>query len=167
MSDAWPQASLGNIRRLRVLAAAFPGMSVRERSFAAPFDLVWNYFSDLERSIPAFDETVSALRIVSQNDSRLVARASNPWLPFESTLDVDLDPGWCLMTARPRYYVVAFAAEPDGDHTRFAHAEACSVIGPVAFRRPIQIVLYGLNKWVGRHVERDLDGLQADLGLND
>lgn len=165
MSDAWPQASLGNIRRLRVLAVAFPGMIVRERRFAAPFDRVWNYFSDLERSIPAFDETVRAFRIVSHDDTRLVACARNPWLPIDSTLDVDLEPGWCLMTARPRYYVVAFAAEAAGDHTLFAHAEACSVVGSQVIRRPIQAVLSGVNRRLGRHVDKDLDRLEANLGL--
>jgi hypothetical protein len=165
MTDPWPQARLGNVGRLRALAAGFPGSAYAERVIPASFDEVWGYFSDMERSVPSFDETVTEFRIVSRTAAGLTARARGPGLPIRFTLDVDLERGWCLMTARPVYYLVAFAAEPSGDQTRFAHAEACNVCGPKLVRDAARPFLKMARRWIAGHVERDIDGLEAALGM--
>ena len=51
----WPEARLDRVRQLRVLGAALPGVAVVERVLDAPFDEVWSFLSDLERSVPMFD----------------------------------------------------------------------------------------------------------------
>ncbi|HEX3795631.1 MAG TPA: hypothetical protein VHV57_14150 [Acidimicrobiales bacterium] len=165
MSELWPQANVGNVGRLRALAAGFPGSAYTERHIPVPFEQVWDYFSDMERSVPSFDETVAEFHITNRDDNRLTAKVRGPFLPIRFTLDVDLDVGWCLMTARPAYYLVMFAAEPSGDHTRFAHAEACNLPGPTVLRRPIQPLFRLARRWLVGHVERDVDGLELALGL--
>ena len=51
------------VRQLRVLGAALPGVAVVERVLDAPFDEVWSFLSDLERSVPMFDHLVGSLRV--------------------------------------------------------------------------------------------------------
>jgi hypothetical protein len=165
MSETWPQAGLGNVGRLRALAAGFRGAAYAERVLPLPFTRVWDYFSDMERSIPSLDRTVAEFRILTRDGARLTARTRSPWLPLRFTLDVDLDPGWCLMTARPVYYLVAFAAQPQGEDTLFAHAEAANVPGPEPLRRPLRPLLGLSARWLARHVGHDIDGLEAALGL--
>jgi ABC-type transport system involved in cytochrome c biogenesis ATPase subunit len=77
--------------------------------------------------------------------------------------DVDLEGGWCLMTARPAYYLVAFAAEPFGDETRFAHAEACNVPGPKLLQHATLPFLVLARRWIAGHIGRDIDGLESAL----
>lgn len=163
MSDAWPEARLGNVARLRALAAGFPGSAYTESVIAVSFDEVWAYFSDMERSVPSFDETVAELRIVDRTASGFTARVRGPRLPLRFTLDVDLESGWCLMTARPAYYLVAFAAEPFGEHTTFAHAEACNVPGPRLLRHVARPVLALARRLIAGHIARDLDRLERAL----
>lgn len=161
MSAGWPGAALDNVGRLRALAAGYPGAAYRERRIAAPFERVWGYFADMERSVPDFDETVAALTILERTPAGFTARVRGRGLPLGVTFDVDLDPGWCLMTARPAWYLVAFAAVAEGEHTRFAHAEAAIVGGPRPLRRATGPALALAGRWLGRHVERDLDGIEA------
>jgi hypothetical protein len=167
MIDNWPQARLGSAGRLRALAAAFPGAAVTERVIPASFDQVWDYFADMERSVPSFDETVREFRVVARQGTRLVARVKGPLLPLRYTLDVDLDRGWCLMTARPAWYIVAFAAEPSGSQTLFAHAEACNIAGPPDVRRAGAPLLSATRKWLVGHVSRDIDGIERAMGLRE
>jgi hypothetical protein len=165
MTDQWPTAGLGNVGRLRALTAAFKASAIVERTIPVSFDRVWEYFSDMERSVPSFDETVAEFRITERAGTRLTARVRGPILPISFTLDIDLERGWCLMTARPVYYLVAFAAEPVGDHTLFAHAEACNIPGPQALRRIGSPILTPVTRWLTGHVTRDVDGLERELGI--
>jgi hypothetical protein len=158
----WPTARLDGIARLRVLVAGLPGVALRERTIDAPFERVWAFVSDFERSVPAFDADVASLQIRSRQGDRLniVARASwrALWLPMR--FDVHLESGWCLMVSRPRLYVVAMAAEPDGDRTRFGHLEG--IVGDRRYLRPLLALSRARHR---RHVLHDLDGIERELGL--
>ena len=59
----WPVAGLDAIGRLRVIEAAVPAAAAAETVIDAPFDRVWAYVSDMERSIAEFDSLVSRVRI--------------------------------------------------------------------------------------------------------
>jgi hypothetical protein len=148
-----------------VLAAGLPGGVLDERTMAAPFDRVWGFFSDMEQSLPRFDRAVGEFRIVERDGSRLVARARTPRLRFPIKFDVDLESGWCLMTARPSAYVVGFAAIPEGDRTRFAHLEAYSVPAPPLLGTVIRPLLVASRRSLAAHVTHDVDGIERALGL--
>lgn len=158
-------AQLDPVGRLRVLAAGLPAAVLDERTMAAPFDKVWGFFSDMEQSLPRFDQAVGEFEIVERDGSRLVARARTPRLRVPLTLDVDLEPGWCLMTARPSAYVVGFAAVPEGDQTRFAHLEAYSVPVPPLLGTVIRPLLVASRRSLAGHVAHDMDGIERALGL--
>ena len=157
-----PVASLERIARLRVLAAALPGVDVQERTIDAPFDVVWSWVADLERSVPRFDADVAKLRVLERRgpagDERLRIRAAGPakllWLPW--TFDVDLQPGWCWMVSKPQTYLVGMAAEPFGDQTRFAHLEGIGFAGPRLLQQ-VARPLYSLSRWRHtKHLPHDL-----------
>jgi hypothetical protein len=162
---SWPVAHLDPVARLRILAAGLPGAAVDERILDAPFQQVWDFFSDMETSLPLIDQAVGSFEIVSRTGSRLVARARTPRLHLPMTLDVDLEPGWCWMTARPHAYVVGFAAQPDEGHTRFAHLEAYNVAGPPRLRRLARPLLVAGRRHLAKHVGGDVDGIERALGL--
>ncbi|MGI8721844.1 MAG: hypothetical protein ACR2JG_06410 [Geodermatophilaceae bacterium] len=48
----WPVAAFDPVRRLRVIAAATPGASIREVVVGAPVEEVWAVAADLERELP-------------------------------------------------------------------------------------------------------------------
>ncbi len=154
--DPWPIARLDPIARLRVLAAGLPGVAVEERSIAAPFPFVWDFISDLERSVPSFDSSVGSIRVLERRGATLRIRAVSTWrlafLPLR--FDVRLEPGWCWMVSRPQFYVVGMAAVADGDGTRFAHLEG------LALRRVPPPLLRPLVPKHRRHVRSDLGGIE-------
>jgi hypothetical protein len=163
----WPTATLSDIARLRVLAEGMRGLIVHERRIAAPFDSVWSFVTDLEHSVPIWDRDVASVRIVHHDGQHLDIRARGTWrvggLPLR--FDVELQPGWCWMVSRPQFYVVAMAAEPDGDGTRFAHLEGVALRHP-PWLAPAARPLLGLSRWRHRrHVPRDVDGIERALGL--
>jgi hypothetical protein len=164
-NDVWPLAQLDRVQRLRVLAASLPGASMHERIVPAPFDQVWNFFSDMERSLPSFDQAVGEFRIVERDGTRLVARARSPRLRVPFTFDIDLEPGWCLMTARPGIYVVGFAAQPDNGQTRFGHVESYNLGGPGWIRAAIRPLLALTKSRQHSHVVADVDGIEAALDV--
>ena len=163
MSDhgSWPEAELGRIARLRLLAAGLPGVVLVERRIEVPFERFWPVLADLERSVPAFDHAVSELRIVGERGGRLDVRSRFPVIGIWSRFDVDLDDGWCWMVTRPRAYVVGMAAEPTADGaTSYAHLEGLAPalprwLAPVA--RPL-LVLSRLRH--RRHTRHDVDGIE-------
>ena len=132
-NSSWPTAKLDPISRLHVLAGGLPGTVVHERTIDAPFDHVWSFVEDLQRSVPSFERTVARLTIVHHDGNHLKTRGRGTWrggfLPLG--FDVDLEPGWCLMVSRPRFYVVGMAAEPDGERTRWGQLEGLSTRGRV------------------------------------
>ena len=149
--DRWPIAPLGNITRAHVLAAAMPGTWIEERVIAAPFDDVWRYVSDFERSVPEFEGDVSAVRITRREGNRLRLRANASWkfLWLPIWLDVAVHRGWCLMRSLPQAYVIVMAAEPAGPRsTRLAVVEGIVVPSrAVAAMRPALV----LSRWRHRH----------------
>jgi hypothetical protein len=157
-SERWPRAELGNIARLRVLAAGLPGTALGEQTIDADFDRVWNWIADLERSVPTFDPDVSSLRIIERHDQtrlRVRTRSTFRGLFLPLRFDVELEHGWCWMVSQPHLYVVGMAAEPDSDRTRWAHLEGFTVSVPSALRP-----LLTATRWRHRrHVQHDIDGI--------
>jgi hypothetical protein len=166
-APGWPDAGLDRIARLRVLAAGLPGAAVVEARLDAPFDRVWGWVSDLERSVPSFDAGVRSLRVVRREPAgdgerlRIRSTAAALWLPV--TFDVDLAPGWCWMASRPQAYVVGMAAEPDGDGTRYAHLEAVAFAAPRAVRPLLAPLLAASRARHRRHVSRDVAGIRRGV----
>lgn len=166
VDDRWPSASLDRVARTHALAAAMPGTWVEQRVIAGPFDEVWSYLADLERSVPEFESDVSALRITRRDGTRLRLRAKASWklgwMPV--WFDVDLDRGWCLMTSRPQAYVIVMAAEPAGDGlTKLAHLEGIAIGAPTWVARLLRPAL-AISRWRHRHhVPRDVAGMERGL----
>jgi hypothetical protein len=124
----WPQARLDALGRLRLVESALPGVAAAEAVIDAPFERVWSYVADLERSVPEFDVLVRRVRI----DSRAPAPGGGEridlttWataLPLPLAFDVHMEEGLCLMRASARAYFVGMAAVPEGSGTRFRHTE--------------------------------------------
>lgn len=162
-ADAWPRAELSPIARLRTLAAALPSSVLVERTIPDDFDAVWGYFADMEQSLPSFDQAVGRFTITERTGTRLVARTRSPRLRIPFTFDVDLEPGWCWMTARSRVYAVGFAAEREGDQTRFAHLEAYTPPGPSWVRAILHRMLRYRHRALDHHVRADIDGLERAI----
>lgn len=153
----WPIAELSPTGRARALAAGLPGAVLQEGVIDAPFADVWGFISDLERSVPTFDDVVGRLSITSREGTRLRVHTRASWrmagLPLD--FDVDLEEGWCWMVARPRIYVVAMAAEPDPDdagRTRYAHLEGITI-------RP-RLLARATRVRSRRHVASDVAGIE-------
>lgn len=159
----WPAPTLDRLARMRVLGTALPGVAMSERTLDVPFDDVWAFVSDIERSVPSFDRDVWRLRVLRRSrprsDEMLRIRAWPSPLPFA----VDLREGWCLMHSR--IYVVGMAAEPvnGGSATRFLHLEGIPATGPRWLQRVLAPVLGLFRRRHLRHVVHDLDGIERCL----
>jgi len=156
--STWPAARLDPVARLRVLAEGVDTAVLVERDMSVPFDRLWSYVADLERSVPEFDETVTRLKVRGRapradGGEQLVALATTLHavaLPF----DVRLESGFCWMVQRQRLYVVGMAASPlDDTHVRYAHLEGVPRRGAGITRR-----------WLRRHVRHDVEGIARALG---
>lgn len=160
LDERWLGVTLDPLMRLRVLAATLPGVALEERTLAAPFDDVWAFIADLERSVPAFDPLVRSIRIRERSPSgqHLKLRAWPSPFPFR----VELTEGLCLM--RSAFYMVAMAAEPlDHQTTRFGHLEGIPTAGPrllQALERPVVRRFRSVHQ---RSVRRDLEGIERCL----
>jgi hypothetical protein len=154
MTD-WPTAQLDPIRQLRVLAAVLPGVGLVERVLDSPYERVWAFLADLERSVPAFDPMVRSLRVLARDGEHLTVATRMPHLPIPLRFQVELRDGWCLMRSRP--YVVGMAAVPiPGGRTHYAHLEGLPV------RRPP--LLQPLRPLFRRVVTGDINGIARALG---
>jgi hypothetical protein len=161
----WPTVELDRVDQLRVLSRALPGVAFVERVIAAPFAVVWGFVADLPNSVPQFDRDVASIRIVERDDDRLKVVSRPPYLPFGVRLDAELRDGWCWMVARPQLYVVGMAAEPVGEHTRFAMLEGMSFASPAGLRRALSPIS-AISRWRHlRHLPHDVDGIERALGL--
>jgi hypothetical protein len=150
----WPVAQLDPIMRLRAVAAAYPSAGVAETVVALPFDDAWAWLMDLERSVPTFDTEVIHVRIHERDGDRLRLTARNRRVPFGIPFDVTIEPGFCIMRARSRAFLVVMAAMPTDDgRTRFAHAEALPL--------PRLRWLHGRFQ---RMVEADVRGVERTIG---
>jgi hypothetical protein len=117
MNQDWPVADLDPVRRMRVLAAATPGVGYVERLIPGPFDTVWAAASDLEHELPRMITDLRSFEITSAEGERLTARAHGR-LGQRAQFDVVLRPGWCVMQSR--FIIGGMAAVPEGQATRFA-----------------------------------------------
>jgi hypothetical protein len=131
----WPQGRLDAIARLRVVETAVRGLGTAERIIAAPYAEVWDFVSDLERAVPAFDSLVRTLRIRDREPlpgggERLDVLSWSTGSPVALPFDVHLEDGLCLMRARGRLFFVGMAAAPEGPgRTRFRHVEGVPLPG--------------------------------------
>jgi hypothetical protein len=119
---SWPTAELDPVRRLRVLAGAVGSVALVEQQIDAPFERVWSFIADLERSVPAFDFSVRSVEL-RQGPRGLRAVATTAGVSRRTVFDVELTEGFCWMQSP--WYVVGMAAapDPDGPTTRYAHLE--------------------------------------------
>ena len=156
--DDWPAVELGNVRRMRVLRAVVPNARMAESIVDAPFDRVWGWFSDLERSVPAFDGQVRRLQIRGREGDRVrMVSWQGPGGVLPMPFDVLLErTGWCLMTSPARLYVVGVCADPVGDdRTHVGVLEAVP-------RRVGRVAMAG----IGRHVRGDVQRIGRVLAVN-
>jgi len=117
MTQNWPVADLDPVRRMRVLAAATPGVAYAEKIIPAQFQTVWEAASDLEHELPRMITDLRSFEITSTRGERLTARARGR-LGQHARFDVVLRPGWCVMQSR--FIIGGMAATPEGQATRFA-----------------------------------------------
>ena len=155
MTATWPEARLDPVRRLHVVAAGLPNAGVGEVVLDRPYDEVWSWMMDLERSVPTFDAVVRRLRVRGTTaDGRLSLTAWQRGNPLPMPFVATVEDGWCLMQARARAFVVLMAATPlDDGRTRYAHAEAVPLPGTARLRPRLQ-----------RMVDADLQGVARALG---
>ena len=151
-AEAWPSASFDGVRRLRVLAAALPGVQLEERELDHPFADVWGVVSDLERNVPRFDREVADVRILERDGPHLdVMTRTRGGLRVR--FDVELQAGFMWMSATRRRYVVGMGAVALDEHrTRLAHLEGVPRRVGGLLSRPL-----------ARHVAADLDGVERLL----
>ncbi len=65
MNQQWPVAELDPVRRLRVIAAATPGVIYAEQHIPAPFGEVWAVASDLKNELPRIVADVRTFEITA------------------------------------------------------------------------------------------------------
>ena len=154
--EAWPAATLDGVRRLEVLAAVLPGVHLESRVVDLPFERVWTFMSDIERNVPRFDRDVASVHVTHRHENRLriVTRTRRGLvIPFQ----VDIEPGFMLMQAPARAYVVGSAAHALGaDRTRYAHLEGV----------PRQVGRLRETR-TARHVVADVEGIARLLDAED
>ena len=150
----WPTAELGQITRLRAVAAAYPNAGVGEVTVDVPFDDAWAWITDFERNTARIDKALSKARIRRRDGDRLSMWVWQRFNPIPLLFDVTIEPGFCIMRARGRLFLVVMAAEPAGDgRTRYAHAEAIPLPGTGWLRRLFD-----------RAVKSDLGGVRTHIG---
>ena len=117
MNQDWPMTELDPVRRMRVLAAATPGVAYAEKLIPARFDAVWETASDLEHQLPRMITDLRSFEITGARGERMTARARGR-LGQRARFDVVLRPGWCVMQSR--FLIGGMAAAPEAEGTRFA-----------------------------------------------
>jgi hypothetical protein len=143
---AWPAARIGNVARLRAIAAARPHLAYRERTIDAPFGVVWSVFGDLEHGVPEFDRYVRWIRITERDGERLKLESNAPWRGGTLRFDAIYRPGWCVM--RSFEGEVGMAADAlDARRTHVAHFEGSRWLGALG------------RWWFGRSMEGELETL--------
>ena len=157
-ASGWPEAGLDAIGRLRVIEAAVPAAAASETVIDAPFDRVWAYVTDMERSIAEFDSLVGRVRIRQREPAPggaedLVLQVWAPGSPVALVFDVRLEPGLCLMRARGRLFLVGMAAVAEGDRTRFRHAEGVPLPGGRLLRPVVRRTSRADSRRIARLVE--------------
>lgn len=126
----WPVAELDAVRRMRVLASALPGGGFAQLRIDAPFERVWGYLADLERSIPELIGFIRRFELQDAGTAVATGLAGN-----RGRFDVELRDGWCVM--QDRWVVGGFAAVADGDSTLVA---ACGAVRTRGVRRVVPLL---------------------------
>lgn len=160
--DDWPSARVDEVARLRAIASARPHLAYRERTVAAPFELVWSIFGDLEHAVPEFDRYVRWIRITARDGERLALESGGPVPGLRMHFEAIHRPGWCVMRAFAAE--VGMAASPIGrDATRIAHFEGSRFLGSLGrwwFLRTIE----GELETVAQMCEARAAGIARDAG---
>lgn len=143
----WPEARIGDVARLRAIAAARPHVAYLERTIDASFDVVWSILGDLERGVPRFDYYVRWIRITARDGDALAVESNSPVPGLAMRWQAIHRPGFCVM--RSFEGEVGMAAEPvDATQTRIAHFEGSRLLGRVG------------RWWFARTMARELDVLE-------
>ena len=146
--SGWPVADLDPVRRMRVLASALTAGAYGELRIEAPFDHVWGYLADMDRSIPDLVGFIRRFELGTDGSAVATGLLGN-----RGRFEVDLRDGWCVM--QDRFVVGGFAAVADADGTLVA---GCGAVRTPGIRRAAPLllgertVLRTLGK-VRRHVE--------------
>lgn len=127
----WPVAELDAVQRMRVLAAALPSGAYGRLRIEAPFERVWDYVADLERSIP---DLIGFIRRFDLAADATTAVATG-LVGNRGRFTVDLRDGWCVM--QDRFVVGGFAAVPDGDATLLA---GCGAVRTPGIRQVVPLL---------------------------
>jgi len=147
----WPRLEIDGVQRLRAIAAGLPHVAIRERVFDAPFDVVWGFIGDLERSAPQFETGIARIEILERDGEHLSLETHGSF-GMSLRFEVLLRSGLCLM--HNRLGDVGMAAAPEGeDQTRFAHYEGTRWLGRLG--RPL----------FSRKIEGDLDRIERLVQL--
>jgi hypothetical protein len=150
----WPVANLDPVRRLRVLASAYPSAGYGEVTLELPFEETWSWLTDFDRNVQRFDSTVARTRTTPRPDGDLSLLAWTRRNPIPLPFRVHVEPGFCMMRGRARLFLVLMAAVPlDEGRTRYAHAEAVPLRATGFLRRRVQ-----------RMVDADLQRLARNIG---
>ncbi|MEY9863098.1 hypothetical protein ABH935_008747 [Catenulispora sp. GAS73] len=144
----WPVADLDAVRRMRVLASALPSAAYAELRVEAPFERVWGYLADLDRSVPDLIGFIRRFELRTDGSALATGLLGN-----RGRFAVELREGWCVM--QDRFVVGGFAAVADGTGTLVAGCGAVRTAGvrkvaPLLFGE--HAVLRTLGK-VRSHVE--------------
>lgn len=126
----WPVADLDPVRRMRVLASALTAGAYGELRIEAPFDSVWSYLADMDRSIPDLISFIRRFELAADGTAVATGLLGN-----RGRFDVDLREGWCVM--QDRFVVGGFAAVADGDATLLA---GCGAVRTAGIRRAVPLL---------------------------
>ncbi|MBS2536390.1 hypothetical protein KGQ20_26875 [Catenulispora sp. NF23] len=97
----------------------------------APFDRVWHYLADMDRSIPDLIGFIRRFELAADGSARATGLLGN-----RGRFTVDLREGWCVM--QDRFVVGGFAAVADGDGTLLA---GCGALRTPGVRRVAPLLL--------------------------
>ena len=128
--SGWPVVDLDPVRRMRVLASALPSGAYGELRIEAPFDRVWHYLADMDRSIPDLIGFIRRFELGADGSALATGLLGN-----RGRFDVDLRDGWCVM--QDRFVVGGFAAVADGDATLLA---GCGAVRTAGIRRAVSLL---------------------------
>ena len=130
LERAWPEATLNDVQRLRVIAAGLPGVGYAEGIVDASIERVWGLAGDLVHGTPQIELSVRSSEILESNGDHLVVRAQT-YLGMPINFNVELRFGWCLMQSRNALVGMAAIEEEPGHSTRFAHFEGVNSWGRI------------------------------------